>query len=317
MRAILVLALAFVGACGSVTTGADAGGDDDIDAAAQPDAGDGTPCDPNPCENGGLCSEEGDNFACRCVNNYGGATCADLVGPVEFGFTGSRTDWEVPLGVWTIHVEAMGASGGDGWNIDNPAGPKGFGGNGGLVVADLPVTPGELLTIVVGGAGANATTTGGAGGFNGGGNGADSPYGYSGGGGGGATDIRRGGTGLEHRILVAGGGGSGSGWCTSGAGNGGAGGDLTGASGQLCTGAVGTGGTQTTGGVANGAFGVGGATGLSMSQAGSAGGGGWYGGGASDGSGGGGGSSYTDGTATNVSHTQGYQDGDGRLTITW
>jgi hypothetical protein len=39
---------------------------------------------------------------------------------------------------------------------------------------------------------------------------------------------------LDDRILVAGGGGSGSGWCTSGAGSGGDGGDTVGASGELC-----------------------------------------------------------------------------------
>jgi hypothetical protein len=41
---------------------------------------------------------------------------------------------------------------------------------------------------------------------------------------------------LADRILVAGGGGSGSGWCTSGAGSGGDGGDTVGASGELCLG---------------------------------------------------------------------------------
>ncbi len=244
-------------------------------------------------------------------------TCAG--GSMTFGYTGAAQIFTVPACVTSITVDARGGSGGDGWNVDGGGTVRGFGGNGGRAEATLTVTAGEMLSLYVGGGGQNATPSGpGLGGFNGGGNGANSPFGYSGGGGGGATDIRRVGSALTDRILVAGGGGSGSGWCTSGAGNGGVGGGLIGASGADCVGMVGTGGTQTMGGTTNGVFGIGGSIGIAGGQAGSAGGGGWYGGGASNGSGGGGGSSYVVPTgSSSVTHTQGFQDGNGSITISW
>ena len=242
------------------------------------------------------------------------ATCTS--GSRTFTYTGAPQTFIVPTCATSLTVDVRGASGGDGWNVDGGGTVKGLGGNGGRVQATIPITPGETLGIYVGGAGGNATAAGGAaGGWNGGGAGGPSPFGYSGGGGGGASDIRRGAA-LSGRLVVAGGGGSGSGWCTAGTGNGGVGGGLTGGTGQVCVGTGGTGGTQTAGGTANGALGVGGSI-TGGTQAASAGGGGWYGGGANDGSGGGGGSSYTVSTATGVVHTQGFQDGDGVIIVSW
>ena len=237
-------------------------------------------------------------------------------GSRTFMFVGAAQSFTVPPCVTSLTVDVRGGSGGDGWNVDSGGSVKGIGGNGGRVQATIPVTPGEVLGVYVGGAGGNATAAGGAaGGFGGGGNGGPSPFGYSGGGGGGASDLRRG-TALSGRLVVAGGGGSGSGWCTAGLGNGGVGGGLTGGSGQQCVTSVGTGGTQTAGGVSNGALGVGGAI-VGGTQAASAGGGGYYGGGAHDGSGGGGGSSFAISSATGVTHTQGFQDGNGVITVSW
>jgi hypothetical protein len=247
------------------------------------------------------------------------ASFTSCTGAITFRYTGAAQTFVVPMCVTSITVDARGASGGDGWNVDGGGSVRGFGGSGGRVQARLTVTGGETLLVYVGGAGMNATPLGpGLGGFNGGGDGADSMFGYSGGGGGGATDLRRG-SGLAGRILVAGGGGSGSGWCTSGMGNGGAGGGLTGASGMMCVSIPpGTGGTQSAGGSAGGVLGVGGSTGLVGGQAGAAGGGGYYGGGASDGSGGSGGSSYVTPTGSSaITHTQGVQDGDGTITLSW
>ena len=242
-------------------------------------------------------------------------------GTRTFNFTGAVQTFTVPSCVTALNVDAQGAAGGDGWNVDSGGSVQGLGGQGGRVQARLAVVPGETLSIFVGGEGADAMAMPGLGGFNGGGNGAGSLSGYNGGGGGGATDIRRGMATLNDRVIVAGGGGSGSGWCTNGAGIGGSGGGLTGGSGQSCVGIPpGTGGTQSTGGTSNGAFGQGGSTGLSgmASQAGAAGGGGWYGGGASNGSGGGGGSSYTAPMmAINVVHTPGVRAGHGTITLTW
>ncbi len=245
-------------------------------------------------------------------------TSTPPIQPQVFNYTGNVQTFTIPDGVTAINVDAYGAQGGDGWNVDGGGSVKGLGGLGGLVHATLTVTPGELLYIYIGGTGQDATTTPGMGGWNGGGNGGGSTSGYSGGGGGGATDIRRGGTELTNRILVAGGGGSGSGWCTAGTGNGGVGGGLTGGSGQMCSSyPVGTGGTQSAGGTTGGALGIGG-TWTNSTWAASAGGGGYYGGGASHGSGGGGGSSYVTPTgSSNVSHSQGVRNGHGQISITW
>jgi hypothetical protein len=140
----------------------------------------------------------------------------------------------VSPGVTLITVQAWGAAGGDGWNVDGGGSTAGLGGLGGYVEATLLVIPGEKLYVYVGGAGEDATASFGAGGWNGGGDGADSEVGSAGGGGGGASDVRRGGDELGDRILVAGGGGSGSGWCTSGGGNGGHGGGTVGGDGEMC-----------------------------------------------------------------------------------
>jgi hypothetical protein len=96
------------------------------------------------------------------------------------------------------------------------------GGKGARVQTTVPVTPGEVLRVNVGGAGGQGVA-----GWNGGG--AASGIG---GGGGGSSDIRQGGTGTSNRVVVAaGGGGAGSGDGVSGSGNGGAGGGAGGSTG--------------------------------------------------------------------------------------
>jgi hypothetical protein len=157
--------------------------------------------------------------------------------------------------------------------------------------------------------------------FNGGGRG--HIYGCCGtsgaGGGGGASDIRIGGTGLNDRVVVAGGGGGAGGSSTSSSSSyrGGRGGGLTGEQGFGTL--PGGGGTQTAGGGGlNGSFGQGADGGQwSWTEGGGGGGGGWYGGGGGRRAGGGGGSSYTASNVTNVSHTQGFQSGNGQIIITW
>ncbi|MBI1814050.1 MAG: hypothetical protein HYR72_03650 [Deltaproteobacteria bacterium] len=234
----------------------------------------------------------------------------------SFDFTGTEQTWVVPSGVTSIDVDVGGAQGGGG--VEGI--PTEFGGKGGRVQTTLAVTPGETLYIYVGGYGGDLVppNTAGAGGFNGGGPGGIDNVDANGpaGGGGGASDIRQGGNTPDKRVVVGGGGGGGE-CCQDG--SGGDGGGITGSSGGGS--APGGGGTQTNGGSgggngASGSAGQGGGGG-NGNRAGGGGGAGWYGGGGGTGgflgSGGGGGSSYPPG----ATHAQGFQSGDGHVSITF
>ena len=263
-------------------------------------------------------------------------------GDVILNYTGSPQHQTVsPCATSGVTSWLWGAAGGSADGSRNSPG-----GYGGLVVATIPVTSGEQLTVVVGGQGGNGTPSSqaaGQGGYNGGGNGATCQYHTSvqtciayGGGGGGGTDLRRGGTGLSSRVVVAGGGGGGGAFA---GGSGGGGGGLSGAAGTVvfdyCNGpsnpdAPGGGGTQTSGGAGGagyngGSFGSGGAgvgtcwlgTALEGEAAGG-GGGGWYGGGgALTGAPGGGGSGYAEPAATNVFMETQFNSGAGIAEICW
>jgi hypothetical protein len=215
-------------------------------------------------------------------------------GTVTFGYTGAAQQWTVPPGVTQATFDLYGAQGGSGYNL-------GFafpGGTGGRATATLPLTPGDTITIMVGGKGRdydNSPNSGFAcsgrqpqGGFNGGADSGDSDCGQ---GGGGASDVRIGGTDLAHRMLVAGGGGGAS--INFVCNHAGAGGGLTGGSAD-CDGG-GSGGNQT-GSSGSGQLGFGGkgatCPGL-LCVIGGGGGGGYYGGGGGGhGLGGGGGSGF-------------------------
>ncbi len=217
---------------------------------------------------------------------------------VTFNYTGNVQPYIVPQNVFAITVDATGAAGGNTF--------FGAGGKGGRVQTTLTVTPGETLNIYVGRSGGFGTQANGtSGGYNGGG----STVGYTGGGGG-ATDIRRNGTALSNRILVAGGGGGAPYFNISELG--GAGGGLVGGS---TSGGI-TGGSQTAGGNIGGTLGQG-SNGV-INGTGGGGGGGYYGGGGTydEVIGGGGGSSFVIaiGSAGTL-HTQGYQSGNASLTI--
>ncbi len=260
--------------------------------------------------------------------------------------TGSSQSWTAPACVTSINVDAAGGQGGS----SNPTYSSAIGGLGGRVQATLAVTPGQVLTLYVGSAGALCTTnnTGATNGYDYGGSAlcasatsASYPYGpypYSGTGGA-ATDIRTGQGNEPDRILVAGGGGGAGYDYTTATDNGGAGGGLTAGSGSNdTTMGGGAGGSQSTGGagaywtgyenVAGGSGSAGyggnaycyndGSTTWTYAPSGGGGGSGWYGGGAGCWIGGGGGSSYVSPTlGSNVVHTAGYQSGDGYLVISW
>lgn len=150
-----------------------------------------------------------------------------------FNFTGQVQEWVVPACVYEACFEIRGAKGG-GIN----------GGNGARITACIPVNPGELYYIYIGGMGTQGTNSGG---WNGGGNGQNSTgNGQASWGGGGATDIRFGGQTLASRLIVAGGGGGRSGGSTPVCG--GASNCVNGAPGCNTFGAGGGGGTQTAGG---------------------------------------------------------------------
>jgi hypothetical protein len=87
-----------------------------------------------------------------------------------FGETGGEQTWTVPAGVTSAAFDVQGAQGGS----IIPAG-----GLGGEATADLPLTPGAPVTLVVGGQGGSCF--GGGTGFNGGGAGGSGGGGCSGG----------------------------------------------------------------------------------------------------------------------------------------
>jgi large repetitive protein len=254
---------------------------------------------------------------CGAVVTFSAPVGVDPCDPITatFNFTGNAQTWVVPAGVTSINIEVYGAQGGDSETCSGPLNIDG--GLGGFASGTLSVTPGETLTIYVGGKPLNGDLGGGndLGGFNGGGNG-----GMYAGAGGGASDVRQGGTSFSDRVIVAGGGGGGNTGCPD-HGIGGAGGGLVGGDGiQLSWAFAAGGGTQTEGGAPGeqgiqGALGLGGHQGLSEYHV-AGGGGGYYGGGSSYAAGAGGGSSYLGGVTSGTT-TAGIQTGDGLVVISY
>lgn len=234
---------------------------------------------------------------------------------LTFGYTGAPQSFIVPSNVTSISIECYGAKG---WSGSHP------GGEGGYTFGTLDVEEGEEFWLYVGGQGTVAT--GGynpmGGGWNGGGDGQSNGSGNSVGGGGGASDVRTvyssnplDSTSLLSRIIVAGGGGGATNNTSSRGGDGG--GAVGEDGGQHNSNHYGRGGSQTSGGSSGGGFGYGGSGTGSMTPWNGGGGGGWYGGGTSTAhSGGGGGSSYIGGVL-NGTMTQGGQNGDGQIIISY
>ena len=249
----------------------------------------------------------------------GGSTVFDVVGEDVF---------VVPEAVCGMTVEVGGAGGGRsaGQTIGLPD-AQSEGGLGGRVTADLEVTPGETLSVVVGGAGGDSAPgeVGGTGGFNGGADGGDLGSAYGGGGGGGMSEVLRG---TESLIVAGGGGGAGDGQPDGGTGGDGGEVGTDGADGAGL-GTLGEGGASGGNGGAGGAAafgpggdgtpGTGGAGGDSLGSGGGGGagdlGGGGGGGGGEPGAGGGGGGSSS-GPAGAVFET-GVIAGDGIVTFTY
>ena len=197
-----------------------------------------------------------------------------------FTYTGADQTYVVPAGITTMTVTLWGAGGGS--SISPAGGGTQTGGAGACLTGTLLVTPGETLTIIVGGPGTN-TSVSSARPYGGGGIQGRSGQVYSSSGGG-RSAIRRSTT----DVVTVGAGGGGRN------GIGGAGGITTGGTGQNSSA---TGGTQTEGGVRtggglNGTLNLGGDAGQDNSAAGGS---GYYGGGGGgqDNNGGGGSSLYS------------------------
>ena len=197
-----------------------------------------------------------------------------------FTYTGADQTYVVPAGITTMTVTMWGAGGGS--SISPAGGGTQTGGAGACLTGTLLVTPGETLTIIVGGPGTN-TSVSSARPYGGGGIQGRSGQVYSSSGGG-RSAIRRSTT----DVVTVGAGGGGRN------GIGGAGGITTGGTGQNSSA---TGGTQTEGGVRtggglNGTLNLGGDAGQDNSAAGGS---GYYGGGGGgqDNNGGGGSSLYS------------------------
>jgi hypothetical protein len=170
-------------------------------------------------------------------------------GSETFTYTGGAQTFTVPQGCGTVRVKVWGAGGAGGYN--GGAGVR-SGGPGGFTTADVQVTGGEALTIVVGQAGQRNTSTS---------VGTDAPAAYGGGGapesggffcavggGGGYSGIFRGSVSTANALVIAGGGGGASGYTDGGSGNdpvnGGGASPLQGANGSGAWGGAGGGGYE-------------------------------------------------------------------------
>lgn len=250
----------------------------------------------------------------------------------SFVVTGAFEEFVVPDDVHTLTFDGRGASGGNGGQ------GTAVGGNGGRVVCDVPVIPGETLRVFVGergddGDGAGATVNGG---FNGGGDGTN-----TGAGGGGWSDLRRAPYGIEDSLCGAPGGGGAANSATgnSAGGYGGTPAGLNGFQGNGSTGnrgahgggaargapgrSLGTDQPGTNGGPGQGGDGGTGAGSGAAARGGAGGGGGYAGGAGGEGgvgsgnTGGGGGGGCGLSTGINETIIDDENTGDGEITLSW
>jgi hypothetical protein len=227
---------------------------------------------------------------------YGDQVSYNTLIQTDYSYTGATQTMTIPIGITQLTLMVWGAQGASSFNP---------GGKGGYAIGYLAVTPGQTITLVVGGQPAFNNASGyHTGGWPDGGQGW-----YNGQSGGGSSYVMYGGS----KVIVAGGGGGANVFDdTPGAGGGTNGGNAS---------SGGGGGTQSGGGTANtvnasaGSLGQGGYAGQGNNNGGG-GGGGYYGGGGAENGVGGGGSAYTGGV-TSGSATAGQQTGNGRILISY
>ncbi|MGK0346063.1 MAG: hypothetical protein ACI855_002135 [Myxococcota bacterium] len=237
-------------------------------------------------------------------------------GQAIFVGTGGSQQFAVPDDVTSVDVKLWGGGGGGGGAGGWTSGYRG--GGGGFVTGTVAVTPGEVLTVMVGTGGDYNFPHGSSPNYGGGGgiryNANDIQYAASGGG---RSALRR----ATSELLTAGGGGGGGSRNSSGPSGsqaGGGGGGLSGEAGNQTAFGASQGGTQSAGGTGGGgqnATGISGsrfAGGTSpLNSYGGGGGGGWYGGGGGGYDepgtmgGGAGGSSYISGSGVSAQSTTG------------
>lgn len=237
---------------------------------------------------------------------------------IEFNYTGGNQQWEVPSGITQVFIDVFAAQGG------NSSISSGRGGLGGKVRAILPVTPGEILLLMVGGQPTSRTAVYGNGG-NAGTN--TSNVNNENMAGGGMSAVFRTSFDMSNALLVAGAGGG-----AALLKNGGMGGGTTGGNHDLRSG---YGGTQTAGGAPgqlldtqsvsptagqSGQGGNGGSTTTSTHNTGGGGGAGFFGGGGGMAGGagygsGGGGSSWALPSLTKIATMANFNSGHGKIII--
>ncbi len=244
---------------------------------------------------------------------------------IIFSYTGVQQSWTVPTGVTSIAIELVGAQGGGTGS-----------GKGGKVTAQLAVTPGATLQVVVGGQPSSDIAVYGGGAIGGVNTAATSRNGYAGGGLAGVylTSVSQ-----ANVLAIAGGGGGNEGLNTHLGGDAGAPNGTNGGQGNYSSKQEGgRGATQSAGGAAGQGYdpqviaplagtalsgGRGATIGTATWQAGGGGGAGYFGGGGGAGGGGsagagGGGASFVSATyGTNIVYTSGFNTGNGKITISY
>jgi len=257
----------------------------------------------------------------------GGTQISGATAVLTCSYTGGLQEYTVPSGVSSVTLDVRGAQGGNS--------VLGDGGDGGEESGALSVSPGEALTILVGGQGAGGGLfAAGSGGYGGGGSGG---YGgtYGGSGGGGGSFVF---DGSDNLVLAAGGGGgSGNESCDYNSNTGGGGGDDGATAGCPGGGWGASPGGPGAGGSGGGDSGVGGSGGgpafwnsntgdpspgtggggAGGTYGGGGGGGGYFGGGGGDEEGGGGASGFASGQLGNPGQNGGDQSGNGVITISY
>ncbi len=110
-----------------------------------------SPCNPNPCLNGGTCTDDGTNFTCACGTRFGGATCqtplacdslsVPLEGSIDrtMGMIGDIATYSCNSGFYVVGERARTCQADGTWSGSDPTCAS----TGGYPVWPLPGTTGN------------------------------------------------------------------------------------------------------------------------------------------------------------------------------